>query len=83
MNNTATLELFIYSDNLVPVYPQQFSIVNQQNITLKASTLNPFRTMGRYKIELDTTELFNSSLKTTNNDNKPGWSYKMDAFLYL
>ena len=64
-NNTATYDLFIYSDNLVPIYPQEFSIVNKQSVTLKASTLNPFRAMGRYKIEIDTTELFNSNLKQT------------------
>lgn len=62
-NNTATLEIFIYSDNLVPVYPYEFAIVHQQGVTLKASTLNPFRSVGNYKIEIDTTELFNSNLK--------------------
>lgn len=62
-NNVGTLDLFIYSDNLIPVYPKEFAIVNQQNITLKASTLNPFRAIGKYKIEIDTTQLFNSSLK--------------------
>lgn len=62
-NNTAILDLFIYSDKLVPVYPKEFSIVYQQGVTLKASTLNPFRSAGRYIIQIDTTELFNSSLK--------------------
>ena len=61
-NNTAEFDLFIYSDNLVPVYPNEFSIVNQTP-TLKASTLNPFRSLARYKMELDTTELFNSPIK--------------------
>lgn len=59
-NNTATLELFIYSDDLIPVYPYDFSIVNQQNITLKASTMNPFRPVGKYRLQIDTTMLFNS-----------------------
>lgn len=63
LNNTATVDLFIYSDNLIPIYPQEYSIVNQQPLTLKASTLNPFRKMGKYKIEIDTTSLFNSPLK--------------------
>ncbi len=63
LNNDGTLEVFIFSDNLVPVYPKEFSIVNQQNITLKASTLNAFKGIGNYRIELDTTELFNSPLK--------------------
>jgi len=62
-NNTGTLELFIYSDNLVPVYPKEFGIVHKPSVTLKASTLNPFRSMGRYRLEIDTTELFNSPVK--------------------
>jgi hypothetical protein len=71
-NNTGVLELFIYSDNLIPVHPQEFSIVNKQNITLKASTLNPFRPMGRYKLEIDTTERFNSPLKQQTTVTSPG-----------
>nr|HRO42950.1 C25 family cysteine peptidase [Flavipsychrobacter sp.] len=62
-NNVGTLDLFIYSDNLVPVYPKEFSIVHKPSVTLKASTLNPFRNTGRYRLEIDTTELFNSPLK--------------------
>jgi hypothetical protein len=62
-NNVGTLDVFIYSDKLVPVYPKEFSIVNKPSVTLKASTLNPFRGVGRYRLEIDTTEAFNSSLK--------------------
>ncbi len=62
-NNQGNFTLFIYSNNLIPVYPQEFSIVGQQGITLKATTLNSFRTTGRYRMEIDTTELFNSPLK--------------------
>jgi hypothetical protein len=71
-NNEATLDLFIYADNLVPVFPPPFSIVGQQGVTLKASTLNAFKGMGRYKMELDTTELFNSSLKQSTLINSAG-----------
>lgn len=60
-NNVASIDLFIYSDDLVPVYPYEFSIVHQQPLVLKASTLNPFRGEGRYLIQLDTSELFNSA----------------------
>lgn len=59
-NNTAHVDLFIYSDDLLPVYPYDFSIVHKQPLVLKASTLNPFRGEARYLIQLDTTELFNS-----------------------
>lgn len=63
MNNQATLKIFIYSENLMPVYPKEFAIVHQQDVILKASTLNAFAPLRRYKLEIDTTELFNSSLK--------------------
>lgn len=71
-NNVAVLELFIYSDNLVPVYPQEFSIVSTQGITLKASTLNAFRPTGIYRLEIDTTELFNSSVKQATTISSAG-----------
>ncbi len=64
-NNQANLQLFIYSENLVPVYPKEFAIVHQQDVTLKASTLNAFAPVRRYKLEIDTTQAFNSSLKQT------------------
>lgn len=63
MNNEATLQLFIYSENLVPVYPKEFAIVHEQGITLKASTLNAFAPLRNYRLEIDTTMAFNSSLK--------------------
>lgn len=89
-NNAATLDLFIFADNLVPVYPKEFSIVSQQSITLKASTLNVFRSLGRYLLEIDTTELFNSPLKqaTTIVSNggvikwTPGIAYQNNTVYY-
>ncbi len=60
-NNTATYDLFISGNNLVPVFPYQYSIVNTPP-TLKASTLNPFAPAADYLMEIDTTELFNSPL---------------------
>ncbi len=72
-NNLATIEVFILSDNIVPVYPYNFSIVYNPDLTLKASTLNPFKGLGRYKIEIDTTELFNSPSKVaTSIDSRGG-----------
>ncbi len=62
-NNQATLQVFLYSDNLVPVYPKEFAIVYNRDLTLKASTLNAFSGTRQYKLEIDTTENFNSPLK--------------------
>jgi hypothetical protein len=63
LNNEGTLDVFIYNDNLVPVYPHEFSIVYKPGVTLKASTLNPFRPVGQYVMEIDTTTAFNSPSK--------------------
>lgn len=62
-NNEGNFSIFIYANNLVPVYPPEFGIVGQQGVTLKATTLNSFQTPGSYRMEIDTTELFNSPLK--------------------
>ncbi len=60
-NNTATYEIFISGNNLVPVFPYPYSIVNTPPM-LKASTLNPFAPEAGYLLEIDTTELFSSPL---------------------
>lgn len=72
LNNTATLDLFIYSDNLVPVYPREFAIVHKLGVTLKASVLNAFRGPADYRLEIDTTQLFNSPVKQTTRINSRG-----------
>jgi hypothetical protein len=53
----------IQSEDILPIYPYEFSIVPQQPITFKASTVNPFAAPRWYVFEMDTTELFNSSIK--------------------
>jgi hypothetical protein len=72
LNNTVTKQFFIYEDELKPVYPYNFSIVNKSNIKLYASTANPVIPMRSYTMEMDTTELFNSSLKSTQTINSVG-----------
>lgn len=71
-NNTASIEVFIFSDDLVPVYPYKYGIVSNAQPTLKASSLNPFRKEGRYRMELDTTEAFNSPAKQSTTITAPG-----------
>ena len=66
-NNTAEKQFYIYEDELNPVYPYNFSIVNQQNITFTGSTANPLVQQRQYVMEIDTTELFNSSYKKSYN----------------
>ncbi|CAN5670296.1 hypothetical protein BH11BAC3_BH11BAC3_03410 [soil metagenome] len=62
-NNTFTKDVFIFEDEVRPVSPYNFSIVNQQNIPFYASTANPLNGQRQYLMEIDTTELFNSAFK--------------------
>jgi hypothetical protein len=66
-NNNVTKTFFIYEDELKPVYPYNFSIVSRQNIKLVASTANPLSPVKQYSMQIDTTELFNSPLKYSEN----------------
>ena len=71
-NNAVTKDIFIYEDEARPVSPYNYAIVNQQNIKLYASTANPFITSRQYNMEMDTTELFNSSAKITKTISSAG-----------
>ncbi len=66
-NNSVTKDVFIFEDDIRPVYPLNFAIINKQNIKLQASTANPLSPSKQYKMEFDTTELFNSPFKRTQS----------------
>lgn len=71
-NNTVTKEFYIFEDELRPAVPNNFSIVNRQNISFVANTANPLSGLRDYAMEVDTTELFNSPFKKTYNKSGPG-----------
>ena len=77
-NNGATTSVFIFEDELRPVYPYNYAIINKPNAKLQASTANPFATARNYLMEMDTTELFNSSFKITKNINSIGGVLEFD-----
>lgn len=60
-----TVELFIGSDEIFPIWPYEFAIVPQQNQTLKASTGNPLEPLKNYVFQIDTSELFLQPLAST------------------
>ena len=74
--------MFIYTDVLAPISPCNFSIVNHKDITLVASTGQLDTELRPYKIEIDTTELFNSpQLKFTLINSNAGvikWNPDID-----
>ncbi len=62
-NNTYTINQFIFTDDIIPVYPYEFSIVPDPSPVLRASISNAFSEEFTYYMEIDTTELFNSPIK--------------------
>jgi hypothetical protein len=71
-NNTVAKDIYIYEDELRPVYPSNYAIVNRQGIKLQASTANPIANQRNYRMELDTTALFNSPFKITQTVSSSG-----------
>ena len=71
-NNILNKDFYIFEDELRPISPYNYSIINQQNITYYASTANPLGGQRQYVMEVDTTELFNSSFKKQYNSNGTG-----------
>ena len=63
LNNILYLEMIILSDDIMPVYPYNFSIVNESLPVLSASTVNIFAPQRRVIWQIDTTALFNSPLR--------------------
>lgn len=71
-NNVIVKDVHIYDEEARPIYPYNYSIVNEQGIKLMASTANPFDIVRDYRMELDTTALFNSPFKVVRTLSSPG-----------
>lgn len=56
-NNSATTQLFINSNDIIPVYPARFAIHPYNSVTLKASTANPLADVRTYRFEIDTIDM--------------------------
>ncbi|KAA9039250.1 hypothetical protein FW778_10490 [Ginsengibacter hankyongi] len=80
-NNSITRDVYIYQDEATPVYPYNFAIVNVGNQKLYASTSDPLSTAKDYVMEIDTTLLFNSSIKVNKTVNSPGGVIEFDPGL--
>ena len=90
VNNTVTASVYIYQDELTPIYPFNYAIINNSTQKLYASTANPFAPVTQYVIEIDTTELFNSPSKASKAINSiggvieynPGFTYSDSTVYY-
>lgn len=63
---------YVLDNNIKPVYPADFAIVNKKPVVLKASTSNALAKPQNYIIEIDTTATFNSPLKKRTIINQLG-----------
>ena len=77
-NNTASTDFFVFEDEARPIYPYQFSIVNDPAQKLYASTADPFSAEKAFVIEMDTTENFNSSLKFSKTVTTEGGAFSVE-----
>lgn len=73
VNNNRVLgkELLIAPGGLVPVHPERFGVVSDAPV-LRASTGNPLSPESTYRLELDTTDSFNSPFFQSTEIVQPG-----------
>ncbi|HKL40759.1 MAG TPA: hypothetical protein VJ894_08770, partial [Cryomorphaceae bacterium] len=59
-NQVIDRQLFISNGGIVPVYPYRFAVVDENPVELRASTGDPLAEEATYRIEVDTTDTFDS-----------------------
>jgi hypothetical protein len=77
-NNSVTIPFFIYQEELTPIYPYNYAIINNPTQKVYASTANPLAPVTQYIMEMDTTENFNSPLKVSKNISSVGGLFEFD-----
>jgi hypothetical protein len=82
-NNSASIVAIVNEDELIPVYPYNYAIVNNPSFKLSASTANPLAISKTYIMEIDTTTLFNSVLKYVQTKTSVGGVIEFDNGLTL
>jgi len=78
LNNSTEKQFFIFEDELRPVYPYNFAIINRNNAKLVASTADPLLSTKTYLMEMDTTEFFNSPAKISRTITSAGGVIEFD-----
>ncbi|MEM9053135.1 MAG: C25 family cysteine peptidase, partial [Bacteroidota bacterium] len=59
-NQVIDRQLFISNGGVVPVYPYRFAVIDENPVTLRASTGDPLAQTATYRIEADTIDTFDS-----------------------
>ncbi len=55
-----SITVHFISKEVLPIFPKEFGIVNNPNLTLKASTSTTFLESAKYVVQIDTVETFDS-----------------------
>jgi hypothetical protein len=63
--NTPPAQLLIRGSAIIPVFPYNFAVIPGDTVTLKASTVNPMEPYRSWRFEIDTTDLFNSPFRVS------------------
>ncbi|MGJ7031372.1 C25 family cysteine peptidase [Niabella hirudinis] len=82
-NNVIVKDVYIYEDEIRPVYPYNDAIINQPAVKLAASTANPLGASRAYMMEMDTTARFNSPAKITKTQTSSGGLLEFDPGIGL
>lgn len=77
-NNYAYRDFVIYEDEARPAFPYNYSIEGTGPQKFYASTANPLSTTRKYVMEIDTTKMFNSSLKRSATTTSAGGVIEFD-----
>lgn len=77
-NNTVTKDVFIFEDEARAAFPYDYSIVNEPDQKLYASTADPFSSEKSYVMEIDTTAMFDSPLKVSKSLVSKGGALEFD-----
>jgi hypothetical protein len=72
INNNVTKSFSIAEDEVRPVYPLNFAIVNSNKIKLTATTNQFLQVQKSFIVEVDTTENFNSPIKVSQTQSSIG-----------
>jgi hypothetical protein len=82
-NNSISKIFTIAEDEVRPVYPIQFGIVNTPSVKLTATTNQFLSAPGQFLLEVDTTEFFNSPLKVVQTQTSLGGIIEFTPTLQL
>ncbi|MBR9921811.1 MAG: hypothetical protein GYB31_13305 [Bacteroidetes bacterium] len=77
-NGQLGLETYIVSNDVYPVWPPEFSIVSDPQPELSASSVDAFAETQTFVFQLDTTETFDSPIRTETKVLQPGGVIKWE-----